>query len=76
MHMYMYILQLDLPESVTKRHFLSMSAFTVTPTCVWVTVFGGVSEWITGQSTDDQPIMADTNIFELCKSEYVTMYLD
>ena len=39
-----FILQINLPHSVSKRFAHSLSVFTVGSNCVWIVVTGGVVE--------------------------------
>ena len=38
-----YLLQLPVPESVTRRYYHSVSTFQLGPQCVWLVVFGGMT---------------------------------
>ena len=40
----LYILQIDLPHSVSDRYGHSLSVFTVGLNCVWIVVTGGANE--------------------------------
>ena len=42
--MIFYILQINLPQSVSKRYDHSISVFTVGLNCVWIVVTGGCVE--------------------------------
>ena len=37
-------LQIDLPESVTKRRYHSLSTFYISKHCIWIVVTGGVRD--------------------------------
>ena len=37
-----YCLQIPLPESVTGRHYHSLTAVTMSPHCVWLIIVGGI----------------------------------
>ena len=39
-----YILQINLPQSVSERYFHSLSVYTVGLNCVWIVVTGGCVE--------------------------------
>ena len=39
-----FILQINLPHSVSERYFHSLSVFTVGSNCVWIVVTGGFIE--------------------------------
>ena len=39
-----YILQINLPQSVNERYSHSLSVFTVRLNCVWIVVTGGCAE--------------------------------
>ena len=39
-----YILQINLPQSVSERYFHSLSVYTVGLNCVWIVVTGGCAE--------------------------------
>ena len=64
---FLLLAQVLLPDSAVQRHFHSMSAFYVNQECVWVVSFGGVVEWLAGKPADEQPIVANTTVIELCK---------
>lgn len=44
-----------------------MSSFTIGPHCVWLVMFGGVSELVDMKDWQDQPMLAATLIIELGK---------
>ena len=39
-----YILQINLPQSVSERYYHSLSVYTVGLNCVWIVVTGGCVE--------------------------------
>ena len=39
-----YILQINLPQSVSERYYHSLSVYTVGLNCVWIVVTGGFVE--------------------------------
>ena len=39
-----YILQINLPQSVSERYLHSLSVYTVGLNCVWIVVTGGFAE--------------------------------
>ena len=39
-----YILQINLPQSVSERYYHSLSVYTVGLNCVWIVVTGGCAE--------------------------------
>ena len=39
-----YILQINLPQSVSERYYHSLSVYTVGLNCVWIVVTGGYVE--------------------------------
>ena len=55
-----FVLQLPLPETITKRGYHSVSAVQLGPKCVWLFVFGG-------QKALYAELMANTAIVELGK---------
>ena len=63
----LFLAQMVIPDSVVQRHFHSMSAFHVNQDCVWVVSFGGVLEWLAGKTSDEQPILSNTTVIELCE---------
>ena len=46
-------LQIDLPESVTKRYAHSLSTFYISKQCVWVVVTGGLIDDDDSDDDDD-----------------------
>ena len=54
--MSLYILQINLPDSVTKRYIHSLSTFIMGPYCVWLIVVGG------GVNHEDVTNVKDPNI--------------
>ena len=53
-------MQVNIPDTVTRRSYHSLSVWSVTPTTNWIIVFGGERDRVT---------VSDTKVIEL--SEYV-----
>ena len=53
-------MQVNIPDTVTKRYYHSLSVWSVTPTTNWIIVFGGLRGGVT---------LSDTQVIEL--SEYM-----
>ena len=50
--MFLYILQINLPYSVTERYGHSLSTFIMGPHCVWLIVVGGKLQFQGADVTD------------------------
>ena len=61
-------LQVTIPENVVKRTSSSVSAFQISPHCVWLLFFGGLSAYLTDKDERHQPVMAKTELVELSKA--------
>ena len=80
--MIFHILQINLPQSISKRYWHSMSVFTVGLNCVWIVVTGGCvelhTETIDGGVQYSSTLVSQPNInmtLELSKYMYQFYYV-
>ena len=51
--------------SVASRLYHSVSAFTLGPHCIWLVLFGGVSDIVDDKDWQDQSMLSNTAVIEL-----------
>lgn len=56
-----------LPVSVASRLYHSVSAFTLGPHCIWLVLFGGVSDIVDDKDWQEQSMLSNTAVIELVK---------
>jgi serine/threonine protein kinase len=62
-------IKLETPERFGHRQFHSLSAFPVYNHCICILAVGGIKQWVQTESPDNQPILSDTYLLEMCLNE-------
>ena len=58
------LFQISIPSQVVQRSLFSLSAFHISPDCVWLLLFGGTPSWNMDQLDTQQQRISQTVILE------------